>query len=43
MEYYKVRDGFFTYYVNTKTGEKKFELGEGDILVDSKPDDFYRN
>ena len=32
-EYYKVSDGFFTYYVNVKTSEQKFALDEGDALV----------
>lgn len=41
-EYYKFNDGRFTFYVNTETGEKKFELEDGDILVDAKLDDFYR-
>lgn len=39
-KYYQFNDGWFTYYVNTKTGQKKFELEEGDTLVDSKLDDF---
>lgn len=33
-KYYWFFDGRFTYFVNVKTGEKKFELEEGDILVD---------
>ena len=41
-EYYKFSDGFFTYYVNTLTGEKKFELAEGDVEVESNLDDFNR-
>lgn len=41
-EYYKVSDGFFTYYVNQTTGEKKFSLDENDILVNSDLDDFMR-
>lgn len=40
--YYKFNDGYFTYYVNTLTGEKKFELEEGDIEVESNFDDFSR-
>lgn len=39
-EYYKWNDGFFTYYINAVTGEKKFELEEGDIEVKAKIDDF---
>jgi hypothetical protein len=33
-EYYKVSDGWFTYYVNVKTGEKKFKLDETDVCVE---------
>ena len=33
-EYRKVSDGWFTYYVNTVTGEKKFELGENDFEIE---------
>lgn len=40
--YYEISDGFFTYYVNTVTGEEKFELDENDILVDAVFDDFHR-
>ena len=41
-EYYKVSDGFFDYYVNVQTGEKKFRLEAGDVEVEREPDDFYR-
>lgn len=41
-KYYKFNDGWFTYYVNTETGEKKFELEEGDIAVEANFDDFVR-
>lgn len=40
--YYKFNNGFFTYFVNTVTGEKKFTLDEGDIEVEPELDDFYR-
>ena len=40
--YYKLNDGWFTYYVNVSTGDKKFKLDEDDILIDHRPDDFYR-
>ena len=40
--YYKTSDGWFTYYVNVSTGEKKFNLEEGDILVEKNTDDFFR-
>lgn len=33
-KYYEFYDGRFTYFVSLKTGEKKFELEDGDILVD---------
>ena len=39
--YYQTNDGWFTYYVNIKTGKKKFTLDEGDVLVYRKHDDFY--
>lgn len=42
QEYYKMSDGFFDYYVNKETGEKKFELGDKDSLIDSNLDDFSR-
>lgn len=32
-EYYEVYDGWFTFFVNNETGEKKFELDEGDVIV----------
>ena len=41
-EYYEFSDGFFTYYVNARTGEKKFRLGKDDLLVKSNLDDFCR-
>lgn len=41
-KYYEVNDGWFTYYVNCETKEKKFELNPGDIKVDRKLDDFCR-
>lgn len=40
--YYKFNDGFFTYYINVDTGEKKFYLDTGDIEVEPKLDDFYK-
>lgn len=42
-EYYKTSDGFFDYYVNRKTGEKKFKLDENDVEVERKVDDFSRD
>lgn len=41
-EYYKFNDGFFTYYINTDTGAKKFRLDENDILIDNNLDDLAR-
>lgn len=41
-EYYELSDGFFTYYINAKTGEKKFRLDNGDLLVETNLDDFCR-
>lgn len=40
--YYKTSDGWFDYYVNVATGEKKFKLDEGDIEVECNSDDFHR-
>ncbi len=39
-EWYEISDGWFAYYVNKATGEKKFELEDGDILVERELDDF---
>lgn len=41
-KYYKFYDGFFTYYINAKTGEKKFMLDNDDLLIDPNLDDFLR-
>lgn len=41
-QYYRFSDGFFSYYVNKETGEKKFELGENDMEVEADLDDFIR-
>lgn len=40
-KYYKTNDGWFDFYVNAETGEKKAKLDKDDILVE-KPevDDF---
>lgn len=38
-EWYESSDGFFTYYVNKSTGEKKLKLEEDNILVDRQWDD----
>lgn len=40
--YYEIDDGWFTYYVNVSTGDKKFKLDEDDILVAHRLDDFWR-
>jgi len=39
-EWYEINDGWFTYYANKATGKKKFELEDGDILVERDLDDF---
>lgn len=39
-QYYRFSDGFFSYYVNKATGERKFELGEKDMEVEADLDDF---
>lgn len=41
-QWYEWDDGWFTYYVNTETREKKLHLEEGDELVPyyDKLDDF---
>lgn len=41
-KYYQFSDGWFTYYVNMKTGDKKFNLDENDVLIESNLDDFSR-
>lgn len=41
-KYYKLSDGFFTYFVNVENGKKKFSLDENDVLVESDLDDFCR-
>lgn len=41
-KWYEFNDGWFTYYINKRTGEKKLKLEEGDILVDANMDDFTR-
>jgi len=41
-KYREQRDGFFTTYCNIKTGEIKFRLSEGDVLVAASLDDFVR-
>mgnify|MGYP000921565820 FL=1 len=41
-EYYIMDDGFFTYYVNKMTGEKKFKLDKNDIFISINYDDFIR-
>jgi hypothetical protein len=43
MKYRQVNDGWFTYYVNVETGEKKFKLDDDDILVEAEVDDYARN
>lgn len=42
MEYYKWSDGFFTYYINPKTGEKKLDLQDEDCEIPALADDFCR-
>lgn len=40
--WYKTSDGWFTFYVNIITREKKLHLEEGDIEVEApEMDDFY--
>lgn len=33
-KYYKVSDGWFTYYVNQQNGAMKFCLGKDDVCVE---------
>ena len=42
-QYYKISDGWFTYFVNKTTGEKKFKLDETDDYVERKTDDLERD
>lgn len=39
-EWYRFNDGFFTYYINNVTFEKKLELDKNDKLVEPMLDDF---
>lgn len=39
-KYYRWNDGFFTYYINVETGEKKWKLEKDDIEVPAELDDF---
>ena len=42
-DWYEWDDGWFHYYINKDTGEKKFKLDPEDILVEPpKLDDFLR-
>jgi len=33
-DWYELNDGWFTYFINVKTGGKKFKLGNGDKIVE---------
>ena len=37
-EYYEWQDGWFLYYINIKTGEKKLTLDDNDKVVPYAPD-----
>jgi hypothetical protein len=39
-EYYEWDNGFCSYFINVKTGKRKFSLGPNDILVEHAVDDF---
>ena len=39
-KYYKYNDGWFIYFINTETGEKKYNIEDDDEIVDFKYDDF---
>ena len=41
-EYYRDETGWVTCYVNAKNGKKKFQLEEGDRLIERELDDFFR-
>lgn len=42
-EWFLVNDGWFTYYINKRSGERKFTLEAGDVEVDPpRQDDFWR-
>ena len=40
-EWYEFNDGFFTYYINNVTFEKKLKLDKNDKLIEPNLDDFY--
>ena len=39
-KYYKYNDGWFIYFINTETGEKKYNVDDDDEIVDFEYDDF---
>ena len=39
-QYYEWNDGWFEYYINEDTGERKLELEPGDVVVTHKFDSF---
>ena len=42
MKYYEWNDGWFTYYINVETGEKKLRLEPKDEVVPWVKDDFVK-
>lgn len=42
-QYYKISDGWLTYFVNKATGEKKCKLDETDDCVEKLPDDLEKD
>lgn len=40
--FHKMNDGWFTFYVNVETGERKLRLENGDKEVPHRQDDFCR-
>lgn len=39
LQYWKkIDDGWFTYYYNTETGERKFRLDDNDVLIEDEYD-----
>ena len=39
-KYYKYNDGWFIYFINTETGEKKYNIDDDDEIVNFEYDDF---
>ena len=41
-KYYRHSDGWFQYFINSETGEKRFNVEDNAEIIDRQYDDFYR-